>query len=498
MFQLFTTREVSTAIWIIILLIILLMSKKVRSSAINVLQISFSKQLLIPFLPVLIYSIILTFLFSRTDIWKIYYSKDIILWVLFVGIPLYYGVVQEKSLDGYFKSMVIDNLKFIAIVEFFLSIFSFSLITELILVPVITILALLDAVAGMKEEYQLVKKYTSITLSIAGLFIFYQSFEVAINNYSTLNIMDTLISFFIPFVFTILFIPISYLLALYAKYQTIFIRMGFKEKEDKRIKKWHRWLVLKACNISHKKLLYFEQNFIKSMYIGMDDYEFQKIINTFSKSTKEVIIMNKINFQIVSLILFFTIAITASINQTLSLICALLMILSFTITMFQETKNSIYKCCLFLFSTSITSIFILVLLIYIAPSLFTRINTMNDLRILIYILFYTLIQLVFFIIVTLRAEHDVARISILIIATIATLIYTIASAIVNALPLSFLNNQLILSLHMANEDISYFNNNYDGRTLINVFIQLVTYPIWCNAMIATVIGELKAYKRKNK
>lgn len=188
MFDLFTTREISTAIWIIVLLIILLMSKKIRSSTKNVLQIAFSKQLLIPLLPVLIYPIILTFLFSRTAIWKIYYCKDIILWVVFVGIPLYFGVVQKKSLDDYFKRIIIDNLKFIALVEFFLSIFSFSFVTELILVPVITMLALLDAVAGIKEEYQLVKKYTSRILTIAGLFIFYQSFKVAINNYNMLNI----------------------------------------------------------------------------------------------------------------------------------------------------------------------------------------------------------------------------------------------------------------------------------------------------------------------
>lgn len=37
MFDLFTTREISTAIWIIVLLTILFMSKKVRISTKNVL-----------------------------------------------------------------------------------------------------------------------------------------------------------------------------------------------------------------------------------------------------------------------------------------------------------------------------------------------------------------------------------------------------------------------------------------------------------------------------
>jgi hypothetical protein len=39
MFDLFTTREISTAIWIIVLLIILLMSRKVRISTKNVSRV---------------------------------------------------------------------------------------------------------------------------------------------------------------------------------------------------------------------------------------------------------------------------------------------------------------------------------------------------------------------------------------------------------------------------------------------------------------------------
>ncbi len=498
MFQVFTTREVSMAIWTLLLLLIIFISKEIRKFAIDVIKIAFSKQLLIPILPMLLYSFLLTYLFSLTVIWKCYYIKDIILWIMFVGIPLFYGSIQKNTLDDYFKDMFLSNLKFIVLVEFFLSLFSFNLIIELILVPVVSSLVLLDAVAGLKAEYKMVKRFTSRILVIAGLLIFYQSITIALKDYNTLSIEDTLVSFFIPIVFTILFIPISYLFALYAKYQIVFIRMGFKEKNNKRIKWWHRGLIIKSCHFSHRKLLYLEQNYIKNMYIDMSDDEFRRIIDLLDYDTKEITKVNKKVYSILGLVLFFAMPVTIFINQLLALICGLVMIIFYSISMLQDSKNSIIKCCGFLLKTSIMSLLILALLIYIFPSISMRVEKMKDLGVLIYIVVYTIIQLVFFIIVTFRAEHDVARISILILATIVTLIYTLGSAIVNAVPLSSLNSLLIQNLHMNTYDVIYFNKNYDGRILINVLIQIITYPIWCNTMIATVVGEIKQYKTNRK
>jgi len=237
---------------------------------------------------------------------------------------------------------------------------------------------------------------------------------------------------------------------------------------------------------------------MKNMYVNMNDIKFKKNIELLDNDTKEILKMNRKVFNILGIVLFFAMPVTIFINQLLALICGLVMMIFYSISMFQDSKNSIIKCLGFLLKTSILSLLILALLIYIFPSLSMEIDNMKDLGVLIYIFVYTIIQLVFFIIVTFRAECNVARISILIIATIATLIYTIGSAIVNAVPLSSLNNLLIQYLQMNANDIIYFNKNYDGRILINVLLQIITYPIWCNTMIATVAGEIKQYKTNQK
>lgn len=64
----------------------------------------------------------------------------------------------------------------------------------------------------------------------------------------------------------------------------------------------------------------------------------------------------------------------------------------------------------------------------------------GDIGILVGIIVITLIQLLLFIVVTFKAEYQIARISILIVLTIATMVFTLGSAIINAFPLTELND----------------------------------------------------------
>lgn len=78
------------------------------------------------------------------------------------------------------------------------------------------------------------------------------------------------------------------------------------------------------------------------------------------------------------------------------------------------------------------------------------------------------------------------------------MLFTLGSAIINAFPLTELNN-IILGVKSlsANEQI-YIKANYDGRVIFNMFIQMLVYPIWCNSMIATVLVEYKNFKETKK
>lgn len=66
------------------------------------------------------------------------------MWILFVGVPFCFGATKRHKQEGYYKSIVFDNLKYTVIFECFFATFTFSLLEEIILLPIVTVIALLE------------------------------------------------------------------------------------------------------------------------------------------------------------------------------------------------------------------------------------------------------------------------------------------------------------------------------------------------------------------
>lgn len=176
--------------------------------------------------------------------------------------------------------MVTDNIKFAALVEFFTGTFTFSLLTEFILQPVITLLVLLQVVSETKAEYKSVKKILDWILAILGFVIIGFTVKEAIIDYQSIDNIH-IISFCIPLFFSLLYLPIAHGFAIYAKYETLFIRMEFKESHNKKQQWAHRCKVISVCKLSYKKICEFTNDYVKNMYAAMEETEFDTIISDF-------------------------------------------------------------------------------------------------------------------------------------------------------------------------------------------------------------------------
>ena len=176
------------------------------------------------------------------------------------------NAVSSEADETYIKKILKDNLKITMILEFFMSTFTFNIWIELAIIPVITIITVMNVIAERKEEYKSVHKLLDSVLAIAGFWIFYETIKIGVKEYKQLNIINTLVSFMIPIVYLILIIPLEYILELYSKYEVLFLRMTFKEEKDKRIRLHHRIAILRECNFSVRKILLFQREYMIQMY----------------------------------------------------------------------------------------------------------------------------------------------------------------------------------------------------------------------------------------
>ena len=283
-----STREWATLIWGCIFMLYVLCHREIRKSLWNVIVIFFDKKLRILWEIILLYVLMITMVFCYLPIWENIYIKDIIIWFLFSGLIYCMNAVSSEADETYIKKILKDNLKFTMILEFFMSTFTFNIWIELAIIPVITIITVMNVIAERKEEYKSVHKLLDSVLAIAGFWIFYETIKIGVKEYKQLNIINTLVSFMIPIVYLILIIPLEYILELYSKYEVLFLRMTFKEEKDKRIRLHHRTAIFRECNFSVRKILLFQREYMIQMYALMKEDEFNQLMQKFRSACKRM------------------------------------------------------------------------------------------------------------------------------------------------------------------------------------------------------------------
>ena len=281
--DIFSTRELATAFWTGIILVAVGMAivtnKKARKSFIEVLKCFFGRKIRMLWEIYFLYIGISTFLFSRLPIWESIYLKDIIIWTLFSGLTICINAVAGEADEKYILKVLKDNIRFTMVTELLLSTFTFSFWVELIIIPITTVIVLFDTVAEHKSDAIAVHKLLQDVIVFAGLCVILQTVRVGILEYRELNVINTLVSFFIPIVYLLLVTPLEYAFELYSKYEMLFIQMHFKEPSDKMVQRKRRLKVIKVCGLSVKRIMLFQKQCIPRMYISMPDVEFDLLIS---------------------------------------------------------------------------------------------------------------------------------------------------------------------------------------------------------------------------
>lgn len=281
--DIFSTRELATAFWVGAILIAVGMAivtnKKIRQGFIGVLKCFFNRKLRKLWEIYFLYIGIITLIFSRFPIWKNIYLKDIILWTFFSGLTICINAVAGEADEKYILKVLKDNIRFTMVTELLLSTFTFSFWVELIIIPITTVIVLFDTVAEHKSDAIAVHKLLQDVIAFAGLCVILQTVRVGILEYRELNVINTLVSFFIPIVYLLLVTPLEYAFELYSKYEMLFIQMHFKEPSDKMVQRKRHLKVIKVCGLSVKRIMLFQKQCIPQMYISMPDVEFDLLIS---------------------------------------------------------------------------------------------------------------------------------------------------------------------------------------------------------------------------
>lgn len=267
--EIFSNRELSLLIWIGIAFIAMLFSNSLRNSLLGILKMFFQKTFLIIYILLTIYLSGIIFLLLKLHLWNIGNIKDTLFWLFIVGFVLIFNITKAKD-SNYFKTVFFEGLKWTVILEFIVNFYSFSLITELILIPVLVFIGLTHAVSELDKKNIQVTKLLSNVLNIVGWVIFCYAIYKTVYEYQSFFTFDNFTSFLFPIIITTLFIPFIYCFALYSAYETFFIRLDFMTTEETKVKQVKR-LIQRIANISLDKLNRIMKRFEKKVFYENTD-----------------------------------------------------------------------------------------------------------------------------------------------------------------------------------------------------------------------------------
>lgn len=237
---------------------------------------AFGIKLLIWYVSMTLYFVLMILLLCKIGFWEIRLLKGTIIWFLATGIILSARAVIKAKDNTFFINVLKDNITVFVVFQFIVNLYSFPLFWEIVMVFLVGLISLFIPILerDQSESYLGILKFLKGLLGLIGLLIIINSLRLIIVNLHKLFIIDSLKDLFLPSLLSIMFLPYAYLFAVWAAYEVLFMRLGFKKTIDDKYRRKLYFRIVLLCNLN---------------LIGINDFiKRSDIMHNYVKSKKDI------------------------------------------------------------------------------------------------------------------------------------------------------------------------------------------------------------------
>ncbi|RKY85096.1 hypothetical protein DRQ11_10475 [candidate division KSB1 bacterium] len=256
----FNNREIAVAFWLAVIFIWSLTKKDVRSSFSALLKTLFTWKIVLPLTGMLAYIALCIALLARANFWHWSNFKDTLLWTIGSAFGLFLRSNEAGGDEKFFRSAVYENLKFVAMLEFVVNMYTFPLWVEIVFVPLVALMVLINEYAKWKEEegFDKVRSFSAGLLGIIGIGVLAFTIRQVVGDLREFATTQMLFDLVLPFVLTSFLLPFIYMMALLIQYETLFMRIDFFTP-DKSLSRYAKLKVFLSCNFHLYRLHRFSR-----------------------------------------------------------------------------------------------------------------------------------------------------------------------------------------------------------------------------------------------
>lgn len=252
-------RELAILLWLSVFLCWVLSKPELRSGLGGVFRSFFQPFICLSLLAMAGYMALEVCAGARLGIWNSELVKPTLLWAVLSGGVMFFESNKAARDSRFFRTVLVETVAIGVFIEFFMNVFVMSLLTELIVQPVIAALAILRAVAGNKGENRQLRKFLHILLALTGFaFLAYTGWRTN-TDWATLDLREVTLEFLLPVWLTAGLLPCIYVLSLVITYDSALRGVNWAAKDGR--PRWRAWLALAAgLHFRHRDVNAFNWN----------------------------------------------------------------------------------------------------------------------------------------------------------------------------------------------------------------------------------------------
>lgn len=226
--EILNNREYAVLFWLAVLSLYIFTSSKaagIRNDFIKSLSTSFLKKIITVLFYMFCYVGMVVYWLSELGLWNSEQLKNTIFWCASVGCMSLFKLESIKKDKNFFKHSVIDNLKLLAVFQFVVGVYTFSLWIEILLVPILAMAGTMFSIAESDKKHHQVRSLLEHIFSLFGFVLIVYTIYKLTTDFAEFGKINTVYDFFVPPLLTFCYLPFIYSMLIYSTYEQEFFNL---------------------------------------------------------------------------------------------------------------------------------------------------------------------------------------------------------------------------------------------------------------------------------
>lgn len=225
-----TTREWASVVWAAVLVVAGLAMRSVRRAFAPLLRTLLGFwQLQVALVAHLGWAALLCYIADLLGAWDSALLKDTVAWIVVYGFASVFSAHRAAKEEHFFRRAALSALSIAALMQFVLNLHTFHFVVELFLLPVVTFLLLLEAVAGMDSKTRPARNLLNGLLAVVGVWVVIATARGFIDSWRGIDPVEAGLALAFSIWFPLAMLPFVYALALLMAYETALKLSSFRK-----------------------------------------------------------------------------------------------------------------------------------------------------------------------------------------------------------------------------------------------------------------------------